>query len=83
MNCSVSQVAIRHTCTVLPSLKKHNRDNPYFDTKTKRRLIKTTGVETVYHLERHFGCKNDETLLNLYIDAGVNTLKTANGVKIQ
>ncbi|STQ87037.1 ketoacyl-ACP synthase III [Helicobacter muridarum] len=81
MNCEVSNAAIRHITTALPSLKMIGIDNPHFDIKTKKRIIKTTGVDTTYRLHRKFGQDDDETLLNLYIDCGLDTLSRLNWSK--
>ncbi|RDU66509.1 3-ketoacyl-ACP synthase [Helicobacter didelphidarum] len=73
MNCTLNNVSIRHITSILPSLKKDNFTNPYFDEKEIKKIIKTTGVKTRYELARDKEC--DETLLDLYVESGLDTLQ--------
>lgn len=76
MNCAISNAKIRHITSILPSLKLDNASNPNFDEKEKRKIIKTTGVNTRYELARDLKNKaNDESLLDLYVDSGRDTLE--------
>ena len=62
---------IAHISAALPSKKLYNLDNPNFDEKDKRRLVKKVGVTSRYVVDREKG----ERLLDLYIKAGLDSLE--------
>lgn len=62
MKITYTRAVIRHIVTVLPNLQVHNHDLP-FDDKTKKKIMKMTGVETRRILD------DKTSLLPLYIQA--------------
>ncbi len=62
---------IAHITSVLPSKKINNIDNPNFTLKEKQKIIKQTGIQSRYELDRSKG----ERLIDLYIKAANDTLK--------
>lgn len=68
---SFSNSKIKHICSVLPSKKVSNFDNPNFSEKEKQKIIKQVGVETRYLLDKDKG----ERISELFIKAANETLK--------
>ncbi|TLD96490.1 ketoacyl-ACP synthase III [Helicobacter jaachi] len=66
MNATIEHARICHIATMLPSKRVQNALNPNFSERDKRKIIKTTGIQTRYELQRDYGNANDETLLDLY-----------------
>ena len=62
---------IAHITSVLPSKKINNIDNPNFTLKEKQKIIKQTGIQSRYELDRSKG----ERLIDLYIKAANDTLE--------
>ncbi|CAM4152358.1 ketoacyl-ACP synthase III [Campylobacter armoricus] len=66
-----SKGKIRHICSVLPSKKVSNFDNPFFSEKDKQKIIKQIGVETRYILDKD----KNEKISELFIKAAEATLE--------
>lgn len=63
---------IKHICSVLPSKKVSNYDNPYFEKNEKEKIVKLTGIETRYILDK----EKNEKISDLFFIAAEETLKT-------
>lgn len=69
MKITYTHAAISQIVTIIPNQKINNYDLP-FDDKTKKKIIKMTGVETRHVLDKKI------SLLPLYIQAAQEILKT-------
>ncbi|CAM4134918.1 ketoacyl-ACP synthase III [Campylobacter armoricus] len=67
---TITNAKISYICGILPSYKINNYDNKLFDDRVKNRIIKSSGVENRYVLNR----KNDESILSLFIKAGQHVI---------
>lgn len=73
----INKAYIAHITSILPSQKIYNIDNLDFTLKEKQKIIKQTGIQSRYVLDR----KNNERLIDLYVKAGHDTLKILNWKK--
>jgi 3-oxoacyl-[acyl-carrier-protein] synthase III len=69
MKITYTHAAISQIVTIIPNQKINNYDLP-FDDKTKKKIIKMTGVETRYVLDEK------TSLLPLYVQAAQEVFKT-------
>lgn len=67
----LSNKKISYVCGILPSKKVQNIDNPYFDEKTKNKIIRLSGIKERYVLDRD----TNETMMSLYKKAGFQTIE--------
>lgn len=74
MKTIINNCKIKHIETMVPK-KIEKNINLDFDVKTKEKLIKSTGIK-----QKHILSQN-ESLLNLYIKIGKNSLNTLNWEK--
>ncbi len=66
----ITNAKISYICGILPSHKINNYDNELFSDRVKSRIIKSSGVENRYILNR----ENGESILDLFIKAGQHVI---------
>ncbi|EAJ6141280.1 ketoacyl-ACP synthase III [Campylobacter lari] len=67
---TITNTKISYICGVLPSHKINNYENKLFDDRVKNRIIKSSGVENRYILNR----SNGESILDLFVKAGEHVI---------